>query len=501
MVRINLKRCAKRSASLFVIAAISACGGDADNMGGGSGNASSSSSSSSSSGGAMPLPLESQVFAFPGAEGHGRNTLGGRGGEVYEVTNLKDSGPGSLRAAVTATVPRTVVFRVSGTIDLQSELKILHPYITIAGQTAPGDGIALKRYPLVIAADEVIIRYLRVRLGGESGGASDAVSSRYFNNIVIDHVSASWSVDEAMSIYHCENVTVQWSIISESLYMSNHDKGVHGFGGIWGSNNSSYHHNLLAHHTARNPRFSSGSGHTDFRNNVIYNWAGNSSHGGEQNQKSDDRFNFTFINLVANYYKPGPATEPGPVSYRIVNPGARGGDDFGQWYIADNVMDGNDTVTKDNWNGGVQTDEKLTDFQALKQNAPWPAIAITQQTAIDAYNSVLENAGATLPKRDSVDTRIVNETRGGYATYDGKSYKQQQAEPDTSQSIGIIDSPADVGGWPQLNSAPAPLDSDHDGMPDEWEITYGLNPKDMNDGRKLAADGYTMLEKYLNSID
>ncbi|WP_197526774.1 pectate lyase family protein [Pirellulimonas nuda] len=204
-----------------------------------------------------------ELLSFPGAEGYGKHTIGGRGGVVYEVTNLNDSGEGSLRAAVEASGPRTIVFRVSGAIALKKQLTIRNPYITIAGQSAPGDGICLRGFPLMISADEVIVRYLRIRYGDEAGRADDAVSSRYNKNLILDHCSASWSVDEAVSIYHNENVTVQWCLISESLYQSKHDKGHHGFGGIWGSNHSTYHHNLLAHHSSRNPRFASGCGNTD----------------------------------------------------------------------------------------------------------------------------------------------------------------------------------------------------------------------------------------------
>ena len=495
---INYRR-VSRSLLCAMSLLLAACGGTSTSTSSSSSSSSSSASSSASST-SSGLPVTPRVKAFPTAEGYGSVAVGGRGGDVYEVTNINDSGEGSLRAAVAASGPRTVVFRVSGTIDLKSELKILNPNITIAGQTAPGDGITLKRYPLVIAADEVIVRYIRVRLGDETGGASDAISSRYFKNIILDHVSASWSVDETLSIYHCENVTIQWSIIAESLFNSNHDKGAHGFGGIWGSNYSTYHHNLLAHHTARNPRFASGAGNNDVRNNVIYNWSDNSTYGGEKQQGTSDQYNFVNINLVANYYKPGPATPTGVLSYRIANPSG-GGSGYGKWYIADNVVAGNAAVSANNWNGGVQFDETLTDLSVVKLEQPWPAMAIDQHTAEEAYQRVLDNAGVTLPKRDAVDARIIDETRNGYATYDGATYKAQQANPDFGKAIGIIDSPTDVGGWPQLNSTPAPDDRDHDGMPDAWEAAQGLNPDDARDRNIVAADGYTMLEHYLNSID
>ena len=443
------------------------------------------------------------VPAFPGAEGYGGMTRGGRGGKVILVTNLNDSGPGSLREACETEGPRIVVFRVSGTITLESRLTISNPYITIAGQTAPGDGICMKRYPLSINASEVIIRYIRVRLGDETENDADAISGRYHKNIIIDHVSASWSVDETVSIYYCENVTIQWCLISESLYNAGHAKGTHGFGGIWGSNYSTYHHNLLAHHSSRNPRFASGCGYNDYRNNVVYNWGYNSAYGGEKQHQDSAEFNFTVVNMVANYYKPGPATRPGEVAHRIVNPSSGDrADSFGKWYVADNVVHGNPTVTADNWDGGVHPEGGNSHIAGLKLDQPFAATPINQHTAEEAYSSVLESVGASLPKRDTIDARIVDETRNGYATYEGDTYKSKARVPDTSKKCGIIDSQKDVGGWPELKSLPAPVDSDSDGMPDAWEKQYGLDPHNVSDASKdKDRDGYTNIEEYLNATD
>jgi pectate lyase len=320
---------------------------------------------------------------------------------------------------------------------------------------------------------------------------------------MVDHVSASWSVDEVLSIYHCENVTVQWSLISESLYNSEHVKGTHGFGGIWGSNYSTYHHNLLAHHTSRNPRFASGAGYTDYRNNVIYNWGYNSAYGGEKEQVSNPQFNFTTINMVANYYKPGPATDSGAVRRRIVNPSSRdGANGYGQWYVAQNFMHGDPGVTADNWAGGVQAQGQDTGgpgrwrdehFEMLKLDAPWEAMPIHQQTAEEAYRLVLQHAGASLPRRDPIDARIIEEVRTGTAQF-GETYG--------GGGKGIIDSQDAVGGWPELSSKAAPLDTDGDGMPDAWENGHGLDPDDVADGSNdQDNDGYTNVEEYLNGTD
>ncbi|MBR9919215.1 MAG: pectate lyase [Bacteroidetes bacterium] len=444
-----------------------------------------------------------QPLAFPEAEGFGKYTRGGRGGEVHFVTNLHDAGPGSLRAALESEGPRTVLFRVSGVIELEKEIRIIHPYITIAGQSAPGDGICIKNYPILIEADEVIIRHLRLRLGDASGEGHDAISGRYVTNVILDHVSASWSIDETMSLYHCDSLTVQWCIISESLHNSKHVKGAHGYGAIWGANHSSYHHNLFAHHSSRNPRFASGSQHTDFRNNVIYNWGFNSAYGGENRQNGkEDRFVFSYINMVGNYFKPGPATQPGEVTHRIVNPSARNPEnDYGQWFVEGNYVKGNKTVSKDNWNGGVQPGHGEEYLDLIRADEPFEnCMPIRQQAAKKAYKLVLKKAGANLPKRDIIDQRIVGEVKKGTATYEGSSYKKDHEVGQPDRACGIIDHPEEVGGWPDYQSEEAPLDTDKDGMPDSWEEKMGLDKLDGTDRNKINTEGYTQLEVYLNSI-
>jgi len=406
--------------------------------------------------------LHARQLAFPTAEGYGKYSVGGRGGKVYEVTNLNSSGPGSLGEAIEATGPRTVVFRVSGTIE--GNFKIKNDKITIAGQTAPGDGICIKG-SLGLDANDVIIRYIRARTN-ERG---DAVSAGHGKSrIILDHVSASWSTDEVMSIYQNSHVTIQYCMITEP---TGNGKS-HKFGGIWGNNYSTYHHNLIAHSDSRNPRWASGAQFSDYRNNVLYNWGYQSSYGGEPEQRGRPQYNFTTVNMVANYYKPGPATRSNARG-RIVQPS-----DGGSWYVADNVVVGSPEVTADNWKGVVDGN-----FTRLDQ--PWDAMPINQQSPEDAYQTVLEHAGCSLPNRDAIDARIIDEVRTGTAKY-GEN--------------GIISEPNDVGGWPELKSAPAPADSDHDGMPDNWEKDNGLNPEDPGDGNIIGENGYTNLENYLNSL-
>ncbi len=422
---------------------------------------------------AVPQHEPEQALAFPGAEGFGQFATGGRGGKTYTVTNLNDSGPGSLREAIRKKEPRIIVFAVSGTIALQSRLDINNDNITIAGQTAPGDGICVKNFPVNVKADNVIIRYMRFRLGDEFAQQEDALSGTKQNNVIIDHCSISWATDECASFYRNKNFTMQWCIISESLNASVHEKGNHGYGGIWGGEGASFHHNLLANHTSRLPRFS-GSSTTpnspdelvDFRNNVIYNWAGNSTYGGEKGR----------YNVVNNYYKPGPATKS--KKPWMLNPTSP----YGLFYISGNVLNGFDAITQNNIQG-IKADHPDS---ALVKTA-FVVERLAEQNALQSFQTVLEHAGASL-KRDAIDTRIVEEVRTGKSTM-GKDKN------------GIIDSQKDVGGWPELKSTQAPIDTDGDGMPDTWEKKYKLNPNDAADGATFTLSNvYSNIEMYINSL-
>ena len=446
----------------------------------------------------FPFFTQGQTLAFPGAEGFGQYTIGGRGGKVLFVDNLNDSGQGSLRKAIQAHGARTVIFRVSGTIFLESPLMINNDSITLAGQTAPGDGICIANHPVKIEADNVIIRYMRFRMGDRGLEQDDALSGSRRKNILIDHCSMSWSTDECGSFYDNENFTLQWCILSESLRNSIHEKGAHGYGGIWGGKKATFHHNLLAHHSSRNPRFCGARYHeqtketemADFRNNVIYNWSFNSSYAGENGK----------YNMVNNYYKPGPATQK-DVRSRILeawqSKDKNGFHDFGRFYVAGNVMEGDSDVTADNWKGvdykcfiekeGVDQSVPASDslYQCCHSAQPFEYTIITQHSAWDAYDAVLQKAGANLV-RDTIDRRIIEEVRNGSFTYGDR---------------GIIDSQSQVGGWPELDSLPAPADSDKDGMPDSWEEVHHLDSHNAADGSACTLSPiYTNLEMYLNSL-
>jgi hypothetical protein len=444
-------------------------------------------------------PVVEEAYAFPGAEGFGRTVNGGRGGKVIKVTNLNDAGPGSLREAINTSGARIIVFEISGTISLQSKLDVKMNDITIAGQTAPGDGICLRNYPVSISADNVIIRYMRFRMGDTGDQEADALGGRFHKNIIVDHCSMSWSTDECVSFYANENFTLQWCIISESLRNSVHDKGAHGYGGIWGGKNASFHHNLLANNDSRNPRLGEEAGKAfaltdlvDLRNNVIYNWNGNSCYGGEAMN----------VNIVNCYYKPGPAT-PSSRSERIIAidknkiEGTEVYNIWGKFYISGNAVAGSQRTTDDNWTYGVYAqyhnsygtvpeNEKAT----MKLSIPLPVNNnVTTHSALIAYDRVLDFAGASL-KRDAVDTRIIGHVKNGTYTASGSN----------GSANGIIDSQEDVGGWPVLNSTAPAKDSDADGMPDDWEKAMGLDPLVANANAKNLSTAYDNIEVYTHSL-
>jgi len=443
-----------------------------------------------------PKQVVETAIAFPGAEGFGRNVSGGRGGKVIKVVNLNDSGPGSLRDAINTTGARIIVFEVSGTIELKSRLLIKGDNLTIAGQTAPGDGICLKNYEVVVSANNVIVRYMRFRMGDEAKQEGDAFGGRFFKDIIVDHCSMSWSTDECVSFYANENFTLQWCMISESLRNSVHGKGAHGYGGIWGGKNASFHHNLLANHDSRNPRFGEEAGKAfaltdlvDVRNNVIYNWGANNTYGGEAMN----------INLINNYYKPGPASKNPERIFSIDKnkiAGTEVYDKWGKFFIDGNYVAGSVRSTNDNWIYGVFNQfhssygvVSESDKVGMKLSAPHSANNMVTHTAAIAYEKVLEYAGASF-KRDAVDQRIVLHTRNG-------SYYLPGSNGSTN---GIIDTQSDVGGWPLLKSSAALPDEDMDGMPDAWETANKLDPKKANANDRDLSSGYDNIEVYINSI-
>lgn len=459
------------------------------------------------------------VRAFPGAEGGGMFTTGGRGGKVIKVTNLNDSGTGSLRAALSASGARTIVFDVDGIIELKSTLVVKNGDVTIAGQTAPGDGICLKNYSLQVKADNVIIRYIRSRMGDEKATEDDAMWGRYLKNVIIDHCSMSWSTDECSSFYANENFTMQWCILSESLRNSVHDKGRHGYGAIWGGVNASFHHNLLAHHESRNPRFDGGDVYgtsdnpntsdkraVDYRNCVVYNYSNYPAYGGEAQK----------INFIGNYYKWGPASINGPDAatkgkkrqYFYFISGKKGGVDYGcpSIYLGNdntNYLDAsNDNgINANNWAGmvydtsnqGNTTYTQLTTPVSIKPNGV--ASKVTTHTAAVAFERVLDYGGASL-KRDAVDLRVTSETRTGTATY-------MVGGSEGGSINGLIDTQSIVGGWPTYTQGTAKKDTDGDGIPDSWEDAFGLNKNSAADGNEKTLDPtgrYTNLEIYLHYL-
>lgn len=439
--------------------------------------------------------LAAQTPAFPTAEGYGRYACGGRGGRVIHVTNLRDSGPGSLRNAVEQSGPRTVVFDVSGLITLESRLIVrrTNANLTIAGQTAPGKGICIRKYNMgMLGATNVIIRYLRVRPGNISGMTLDGMGMASSDDCIIDHCSISWTLDEAFSSRGAHNITLQRTLISEALNAAGHKKyppgTQHGYAASIGGDVGSFHHNLLAHCAGRNWSLAGGlskpkneyAGRLDLRNNVVYNWKSRATDGGAHE-----------VNFVSNYYQPGPAT----TFFYALNAQYGGFPGSQRYFFEGNLMPGHFGLTNQTA-GRIATTER--GGQLPTQYSPWsdrPFFEpyVKTHSAIEAYTNVLGDVGCNFPALDDHDTRILAEVRAG-------TFKFRGSKTDLP---GLPDSQDDVGGWenyPEVQRA-ADFDTDHDGMPDAWERAHGLNPQDASDANgDFQRDGYTNLEKYLNLL-
>ncbi|WP_443947364.1 polysaccharide lyase [Pedobacter sp. AW1-32] len=463
---------------------------------------------------------QSELLAFPGAEGGGAYSFGGRGGRVIVVKNLNDSGPGSLRDACEQGGARIVVFNVAGIIRLKTPLIIRAPYITIAGQTAPGDGVCVAGESVWLNTHDVVVRFMRFRRGETYvGRRDDAIGGNPVGNIMIDHVSASWGLDENMSMYRhmyndstgkteeklgTVNITIQNSIFSEAL-----DYWNHAFGSTLGGENCAFMRNLWADNGARNPSIG-WNGIFNFANNVVFNWNNRSTDGGDYTAQ---------YNIINNYYKPGPVTDlKDPISYRILKPESGRSKlpyvVFGRAYVHGNIIDGNDKVTKDNWDGGVQVEDKKGNlmtyekaspyFAAMKAAKPFPMPKISIIPTLQAKEFVLTNVGATLPKRDPVDVRVIKQVKTGVIEVHPNAKPsafqfEHRRLPADSYKQGIITEIAQVGGYPEYKGTPY-KDSDNDGMPDAYEVKNGLNPKDASDAAKITKTGYSNIEVYLNSV-
>lgn len=447
---------------------------------------------------------QAEVPAFPGAEGAGKFSFGGRGGRVFVVTNLNDGGPGSLREAVESAGPRIVVFNVAGIIHLQQPLHIIAPYITLDGHTAPGDGVCIAGFSTLVDTHDVVIRYLRFRRGAmDLFDRDDCLGGQPIGNVIVDHCSCSWGLDENLSMYRhvykgkdsketwkypTINITLQWNISSEALNTYGH-----AFGGTWGGNNTSFHHNLFACNTGRNPSIGM-SYDFNFVDNVIFNWRHRTLDGGDQGSR---------VNCINNYYQPGPVTQAN-VSHRIglPQPSTFKPDmtqRYGKWYVAGNIVEGNPAVTADNWNGGVEfrtkgTQEDPADevgdvihglMAKVRVNQPFPMASITMEPAQAARPKVLAGAGAMLPHRDSVDARAVRQVESGKVEFEQ----------------GIITNAIQVGGYPDYKGEPF-KDWGSDGIPLAWKRQYKLDEADASLAQKdLRGDGYTVMDKYLAGLD
>lgn len=443
--------------------------------------------------------VAAEVPAFPGAEGFGRVARGGRGGDVYHVTTLADAGPGTLREGIkSAKGPRTIVFEVAGTIQLKSALLLDKSFVTIAGQTAPGDGITLRDFSFQMKkAHDVVVRYVRFRLGDENKpvgakGGDDTVVTDDIDRVIFDHCSLSWAIDGTHDLRRGGNFTLQWCIISEALNRSLHGKGAHAMAASYRdlSGDITLHHNLISTCRDRHPTLGSAQEPprrlVDFRNNVIYNWSASGT----------ANFADHFINCVNNVWRPGPMSDPAkqPIAMKGSLP------DLAKGHMSGNVFEGREDFTRDNYaaldfkrwlvaanpTSGYKYAGTVKDWRT-DAAAELGAARPETQSATGAMELVLARAGASL-RRDAVDVRVVENVR--------------------ARKGKVIDSQVEVGGWPVLKSRPAPVDSDRDGMPDAWEVAHGLDPKNPADGAKVAATGvgavdgagYTNLEIYLNSL-
>lgn len=430
-------------------------------------------------------------LAFPGAEGYGRYAIGGRGGKVIAVTNLNDDGPGSFRDAVNQDIgPRTIVFHVSGNIQLHSRLVINQPYITIAGQTAPGSGITISNAPVGLTGNNGVVRFLKVRIG--SGKTYDGMGLTGANHSIIDHCSISWTIDESFSSRGAQNITLQRTLISEALNVAGHDKyklgNMHGYAATIGGDIGSFHHNLLAHNYGRNWSMGGGlnaegyySGRLDIRNNVVYNWGNRTTDGGANE-----------VNFVNNYYKPGAATKTF-VALTADHEGVGKGSQ--RYFFKGNVMKGyfDETNQNDGRKSRVRNNEVVA-YETFVDQPFFPSY-VTTQTAKGAYKNVLSDVGSNQPVDDPHDQRIINETLAGTFSFKGSK----------TNLPGIIDSETDAGGFPaySVDRRHTDWDTDHDGLPNWWELAHNLNPnseaQDFSDANlDEDKDGYTNLEDYLN---
>ena len=465
---------------------------------------------------ARPTDLpQSPILAFPGAEGGGAHSFGGHGGKVLVVTSLADSGPGTLRWACEQGGARIVVFNVAGIIHINSPIIVRAPYISIEGQSAPGDGVCVAGESFWVNTHDVVIRYMRFRRGETNvGRRDDALGGNPVGNIMVDHVSTSWGLDENFSMYRhmfdpgdgskeeklgTVNITIQNCISAESL-----DTWNHAFGTTMGGENCMLVRNLWADNTGRNPSIG-WNGVFNFVNNIVFNWHHRSMDGGDYT---------SLFNIINNYFKPGPVTpKDNVVGHRILKPESGRSKlkyrVFGRAYVNGNIMDGYPEITKDNWAGGVQVDEEKDAGQYkdyMKVDHPFPMPPVKIMPTLEAYNFVLTNVGATLPHRDPVDTRVVEQVRTGKIAYkevntDTMSQFKVRKLPKDSYKMGIVTNIVEVGGYPDYKGTPY-KDSDNDGLPDEWEVKHGLNPKDPNDSARPAVGGggYSNIEVYLNTL-